>query len=187
MIINGVDYLLCEKRGCEFFTGDPIRKKSDMENYRVYIDIECDNGTRVFGDLLRANVYDYTKKRPRLIYDCGLAADLQSDMYRYHPQADQKEYEYTKRDVLRFVNKFSGNNFQEIKWVQHFDAVINKGANFTPANLIREFATKNHLKTNCDNGETVVEMYTGNYKYLCYKISSLGETKDRVTVTMEQA
>lgn len=187
MIINGIDYLLCVKRGCEFFKGDPIRSKSDMENYRVFIDVECTDGVRVFGDLMRRNVYDYSGKHPKFVYDCGLAADLQSDMYRYHPSADANQYEYTKRDVLRFVNDFSGNNFSEIKWVECFDAVIDKGANFTPAHLIKEFAEKHHLKTNCDYGETIVEMYTGNYKYLCYKISSLNETKDRVTVTMERA
>ena len=187
MIINGKDYLLCEKRGCEFFKGDTIRERSDMENYRVFIDVECADGVRVFGDLLRCNVYDYTKKNPRLIYDCGLAADLQSDMYRYHPSADPKEYEYTKKDVLRFVNAFSGNHFEEIKWIQTFDATIEKGANFTPASLVIDFAKKHSLETTCAYGETVVNMYTGSYKYLCYKVTPINEKLDRVTITMEQA
>lgn len=187
MIINGKNYLLCEKRGCEFFKGDTIRERSDMENYRVFIDIDCADGTRVFGDLLRRSVYNHTKKNPRLVYDCGLASDLQSDIYRYHPSANADEYEYTKRDVLAFVNKFSGNDFEEIKFVQCFEVRNEKGANFTPAKLIHEWANKNHLKTSCAHGETVVDMYTGRYKYLGYKIRPAEEGFERVTIIMEAA
>lgn len=187
MKINGKNYLLCEKRGCEFFKGDTISKRSDMENYRVFIDIACADGTRVFGDLLRANVYDYTRKTPKLVYDCGLGVDLQSDMYRYHPSCDAREYDYTKAGVLSFVNKFSGNSFEDIKWVQSFEVIRPEGSNFTPASLIREWASKNHLETNCAHGETIVEMYTGAYKYLCYAIEPAGEGKEKIKITMEAA
>lgn len=187
MIINGKDYLLCEKRGCNFFECDSICQRSDMENYRVFIDITCADGARVFGDLLRVNVYDYTRKTPKLVYDCGLGVDLQSDMYRYHPSCDARDYDYTKAGVLAFVNKFSGNSFEDIKWVESFEVVRPKGSNFTPAALIREWANKNRLKTTCAYGETVVKMYTGAYKYLCYRIEPAGEGEEKIKVIMEAA
>lgn len=170
MKINGKNYLLCEKRGCNFFKGDPITKRSDMENYRVYIEVECSDRTIILGDLMRANIYDYSKKTPRLVYDCVLGINLQRDMYGFRPHVDAREYEYTKADVLKYVNKVTGNSFEEIKWVHWFEARVPKGANFTPAKLIQEWADKNHLTTFQLYGETVVELYTGQYKYLCYKV-----------------
>lgn len=35
MIINGKNYLLLEKRGCNFNGGVPVTTKSDVGNYRV--------------------------------------------------------------------------------------------------------------------------------------------------------
>lgn len=187
MTINGINYLLLEKRGCEFFKGDPIRERSDMENYRVFMDIRHADGYRICGDLLRGNLYDFTKKNPPLINDCILSVDLQSGHLKYTPSIDPRDYLYTKSDVLRFVNKMSGNSFDDIKWVQRFDVCIDKGANFTPSSLIHKWANKNRLKTYCSYGDTIVEMYTGKYKYLCYEIKSIDEKTDRVTLTMEEA
>lgn len=187
MIINGKNYLLCEKRGCEFLAGDPIRDRSDMENYRVFIRVRTPDNVEVFGDLLRTNVYDYTKKTPRLLYDCGLGADLQSGMFRFMPHADPREYKYTQADVMRFVGTISGEKYDGIKWVHRFEVTRPKGSNFTGRQLVRDYATKHHLETKDCVSSLCVRIYTGLYKFLCYEITPIDEQHERIAVTLEAA
>ncbi len=187
MTINGKNYLFCEKRGCEFFKGDTIRERSDMENYRVFIDVRHADGFRVCGDLMRTNVYDYSKKTPRLVYDCGLSADLQSGMYGYRPTADPRKFEYTQADVMKFVGTITGEKYDGIKWVQRFETTIPHGANFTPATLITDWAKRNNLNFYDSYFDTVVEMYTGAYKFLCYNVEQIDDGRDRVIITLEAA
>ena len=158
---KATSYLLCEKRGCEFFTGDPITHKSDMENYRVYVEFSTPEGVWVFGDLLRTNSYDYSGKRPRLVYDCALGCDLQSDMFRFHPRCEPCEYDYTQAGVLGFVNSIAAEHYDAFKWVQYFEVCKDKSANFTPAGLMLEFAKKHSLRTAYFGDALCVQMYPG--------------------------
>lgn len=187
MYINGTNYLLLERRGCEFFRGDTISQRSDVGNYRVYVEFTDKEGRKVCGDMMRANIYDHSKKSCPLIYDAGLAADFQVSHYVYSPSTDARRYDYTKNDILRFINGIANEQFEEIKWVQRFEAKVNKGANFTPSTLIYEFAKQNHLETTNVYGEMIVKMYTGNYKYLCYDIDESSGSYDKITVTLEMA
>ena len=186
MNINGINYLLLERRGCEFFKGDTINQRSDVGNYRVYAEFTDKDGKKVFGDMMRANIYDNSKKSRPLVYDAGLSVDFQISRYVYSPEADPRGYDYTKADILRFVNKIANEHFDEIKWVHRFDVDMEKGANFTPATLIHNYAKDNHLETSNVYGEVRIKMYTGEYKYLCYDIDTSSEKCDNVTVVMER-
>lgn len=186
MNINGTNYLLLERRGCEFFKCDTINQRSDVGNYRVYAEFTDKEGRKVFGDMMRANVYDHTKKGNPLVYDAGLFADFQVSHYVYSPSADPRSYNYTQADILRFVNKIADEHFDEIKWVHRFEVKLDKGANFTPATLIHNYAKANCLETNNVYGEVRIKMYTGEYKYLCYHIDTSPDNYDKVTVVMER-
>lgn len=187
-----INYLCMIRRGCMFTAADS--GKSDIGNYRVFTRFIDKDGVEVCGDFSRGNVYDFSRKTPKLVNEWALATDLQHEDFRgcwqYRPAVDNRGYSYTKSDILAFVNKIANNNFDEIKWIEQIEVIIDKGANFTPAGLIRDWAKRNRINyENTRYGDTVLKLYTGNYKYMSYQIEDIphDHSKEKVIITLEEA
>jgi hypothetical protein len=189
---TNTNYLHLNRRGCMFYGED--KNKSDVGNYRVFVRFIDKAGTEVCGDLSKGNVYDYSFKTPRLVNDVAMNTDLQWEDFRgcwqYRAAVDPRGYSYTISGILAFINAIAADHYDDIKWVQEIETVIDKGANFTPASLIKDWANKNCVKfENSRYGETVVKLYTGDYKYMSYRIEQLkhDHTKEKVIITLEEA
>lgn len=120
MKINGINYLLLQRHGCNYFKNDEICTRSDVGNYRVFVSFTDKNGVKVCGDLMRGYTYDTTSKKPRVTSDIALCTDLQYEDERgawvYRPAVDPRAYTYNLSDILAFVNAISVEHYDAIKW-----------------------------------------------------------------------
>lgn len=188
---TNINYLHSVRRGCMFLGED--KGKSDVGNYRIFVEFTDKNGVEVCGDLSKGNRYDYSKKSCPIVTDVALHTDLQYEDFRgcwqYKPAVDPRAYTYNIADILSFINAIANEHYDAIKWIEKIEVVVDKGSNWTPAGLIREWAKRNRVTAeNSRYGELVVKLYTGNYKYMSYKIEPLqyDHTKERVTITLEE-
>lgn len=189
MKINGTNYLLLERRGCDYLPGDEIATRSDVGNYRVFVRFTDKNGVEVCGDFGRGNVYDTTKEKLKVVNDIALYSDLQYEdergAWRYTPAVDTKAYTYNLSDILSFVNAIAAERYDAIKWVEHIEVMQEEGANFTPAGKIKEYAEQNRMEISERYGNTILHTSTGDYKYLSYRIEPKQNGKEKVTITLE--
>ena len=207
MYINGKNYLLLEKRGCNFFAEDQNRG-SDVGNYRVctpYKSIPGKNGRTYFLEFTlwrNRTKLRYTHKRtgkplknpvPEIINPIGLHLDtsFQEGDYSYRDikleaQISAENPSFTVSDILRVTNDISTEHYDGIKWVESFQTTVPHGENFTPSMLIRRWAERNNLHTESRYGTLIVTLYTGTYKYLAYHIQP-GPVQDLVTILLEEA
>lgn len=190
MLINGVNYLLLKRRGCNYRDCETVAK-SDVGNYRVYVRFTDKNGIDVCGDLSKGYVYDTSKRKPRIVNDVALNTDLQFEnergCWQYHPATNPKEYTYNLADILKFINSIAKEHYDAIKWYEELEVIQPRGKNFTPASLIHEWAKRNHVETYSNYGTIKVKLYTGTYKYMAYSIAHISDTMEKVTVILEEA
>ena len=208
MIINGKNYLLLEKRGCNFNGGVPANTESDVGNYRV-----CTMGESIPGKdgrkyFLEFSLWQnrsqprYTNKRTgaplkhpvqEIINPVGLHIDTQytdesGQSWRnlnLERRIHKRNPSYTTAEILAIANEISAEHYDGIKWDFSFRDTVDHGANFTPASLISAYAKKNRLETYSRFGTLYLELYTGTYKYLAYDVRSFG-SRDNVTVVLEE-
>lgn len=208
MIINGKNYLLLEKRGCNFNGGVPVTTKSDVGNYRV-----CTMGETIPGKdgrnyFLEFSLWQnrsqlrYANKRngaplkhpvQEIINPVGLHIDTQytdegGQSWRnlcLEQRIHKRNPSYTTAEILAIVNEISAEHYDGIKWVHSFSEAIKSNANFTPATLIATWAKKHHLETESCFGELRIKLYTGIYKYMAYNIHNFTDHDD-VTIILEE-
>lgn len=208
MIINGKNYLLLEKRGCNFNGGVPANTESGVGNYRV-----CTMGESIPGKdgrkyFLEFSIWQnrsqprYTNKRTgaplkhpvqEIINPIGLHIDTQytddgGQSWRnlnLEQRIHKRNPSYTVAEILAIVNAISAEHFDGIKWICSFCDTVDHGANFTPAALISAYAKKNRLEVKSRFGTLYLKLYTGTYKYLAYDVRSFG-SRDNVTVILEE-
>ena len=120
--------LQLERRGCDFFKGDPINEHSDVGNYRVFVKFIDKNGIEVCGDFSRCPVYRYHHKitgKPlkhrKFEHDYGIYAGLQytdeNNMcwgYKF-PEGILSGLYYTKQNILNVVNQLSNIHYDSVE------------------------------------------------------------------------
>ena len=208
MIINGKNYLLLEKRGCNFNGGVPVTTKSDVGNYRV-----CTMGETIPGKdgrnyFLEFSLWQnrsqprYTNKRTgaplkhpaqEIINPIGLHigtqyTDASGQSWRnldLEQRIHKRNPSYTTAEILSIANEISAEHYDGIKWVCSFRETVERGANFTPAALISTYAKRNRMEIDSRFGTLYLRIYTGIYKYLAYDVRSFG-SRDNVTVILEE-
>ena len=206
MYINGKNYLLLEKRGCNFFVGDQSCG-SDVGNYRVctpYERIPGKNGRTYFLEFSlwrnQAKIR-YSNKRTgkplknpvrEIINPIGLHLDTEFEegdlSYRdlkLEERISAENPSFTLSDILRVTNDISTEHYDGIKWVESFQTTVPHGENFTPSMLIRRWAERNNLHVENRYNGLVVTLYTGTYKFLSYRTQT-GLTRDHVTILLEE-
>ena len=120
--------LYLEKRGCDFFKGDPINEQSDVGNYRVFMSFTDKNGVEVCGDICRGDVYRYKHKitgKPlkhrKFEHSCGLYEHFQYTeqetglTFGYKlPEGILDGLRYTLKDILWLVNQLSKDEYTSV-------------------------------------------------------------------------
>lgn len=208
MVINGKNYLLLEKRGCNFNGGVPATTKSNVGNYRV-----CTMGETIPGKdgqnyFLEFSLWQnrsqprYTNKRTgaplknpvlEIINECGLHigtqyTDASGQSWRnlaLEQRIHKRNPSYTTSEILSIANEISAEHYDGIKWVCSFCETVEHGANFTPAALISTYAKRTRIEIDSRFGTLCLRLYTGTYKYLAYDVRSFC-SRDNVTVILEE-
>ena len=188
MKINGKNYLLAEKRGCNFLDYDK-NLGSDVGNYRVFIRFINDKGEEVSGDV---TLNRKTGELSTQMYRYDAAANCYGFSYHWTNKRNTDSfhgYPYTLDGILRYVNDRSAEPYDEIKWVESFRFEQDPGDNFTPSSKIAEWARKEHLETWNDMDGIKVKTYTGVYKYMMYRTRTFTTdwgTFERVRIYLEK-
>lgn len=208
MKINGVNYLLLEKRGCNFFEDDSVARASNVGNYRVCTigeDICAKDGNTYFLEFSlwknRTCQRYFNKRTGRplkhpvdvIINPIGLHMDSQFTdtdglSYRNLPleqNVNSRNKSYTTSDILAVVNEISVEQYQEIKFVWSFEVLRPHAQNWTPADLIYKWVKDNRLEMVNRFDNIIVRMYTGEFKYLCYKIIRTEDGIDTIHIILE--
>lgn len=193
MMINGKNYLLLERRGCEFWPGEPENKESDIGNYRVCTPWEMIPGKDGNTYFLEFGMWKRQEgKKAATTYQLHLDTQYTgSDGYSLRNLNMEKPYNgnpkpYTTASILEIVNAISADHYDAIKWVYTFEARRPHGANWTPASLIYEWAKANRLQIADNYGTKEVTLYSGTYKYLCYSIRPASADTDTIRVILEK-
>jgi len=192
MLINGKNYLLLERRGCEYTAADMGR--DDVNNYRVGsydYSIKGKDGRRYIlefgawdprklrttnkrtGAPLKNPVYEVVKNNA--LYLSTQYEETEKDGFRscwrnapMERTINGRHLDYSKAGILEAVNEISADHYDDIMWIQAIELTRPARQNWTPASLINEWAKKNRRETFNRHGETMLKLYTGTYKYLCY-------------------
>lgn len=170
MLINGKNYLLLERRGCEFTKNDKINNISDVGNHRLDTldyDIQGEDGKKYFIEF----VHGCNKNAGKLYISACYCTEVGCfSNLKLEKRINDKEYSYTEKNILKAVNSISAEKYDGIKYVVFFE--FDGSDNFTPHGVIYQ-----HLKDyrNCKSrtdeyGEQYIEEHTGEYKYLCYRL-----------------
>lgn len=206
MRINGKNYLLLEKRGCNLCEEDRDIG-IDVGNYRVctsYGLIPGKNGREYFLEFTlwrNRTKLRYTHKRtgkplknpvPEIINPIGLCLNTEFSegelAYRdlkLEERISAENPNFTISDILCVTNDISTEHYDGIKWVESFQTTVPHGENFTPSMLIRRWAERNNLHVENRYDGLVVTLYTGTYKFLSYRTQT-GLTQDHVTILLEE-
>lgn len=190
MTINGKNYLFLQKRGCNFWENAPEREYSDVGNYRVFVSFVDRDGVEVCGDFAGYDILDYTKKNRPVKKRNALHADLQYKnelgTWCYNAAVDTAEYSYTLADILSFVNAISVEQYDAIKFVYQLEFVQSAGADFTPAEKIREYARKYRMETVNRYDRTILKLFTGDFEYCCMDIKPMTNGLEKVIITTSE-
>lgn len=213
MIINNKNYLLLERRGCEYFKDDAGR--DDIGNYRVgsYENrISAKDGNDY---ILEFCGYDYnivrrTNKRTgaplkkpiiETVMKNALHVDTEFEtiipgekfLSSWRNSALEKEYRdtgahpYCRASILDFVNSISVDKYDDIMFVETIETTRPAALNWRPADLVIDYAKRNNKEYRRDKyGNTYIKLYTGEYKYLCYSIEPGNKDNAKITITLER-
>lgn len=197
MIINGKNYLLLERRGCEYLKNET---PDTINNYRVCTAerIPGNDGIMYFMEFTKWDRWHYrtTNKRTGAPLKKAVMEIIQPHALRIDTEYENKDgswrnsrleqvlnnrgYDYSESDILAAVNSISAVRYDAIKYVETFTAT--EHGNFTPASVIYKWA-KSHRLEQIGNK---VKMYTGIYKYMAYNIDNSKEYNN-LTIYLEKA
>lgn len=208
MQINGKNILLLEKRGCNFAEGEPMRKISDIGNYRVCTPWAC-----IPGKDGRSYYAEFTAVRNRkqmrrtnkrtgaplahpvfdIINPAGMhvaTSYTDSDGTTWGNSVQDAAIwaanrSYTVDNLLSVVNEISSAHYVGVKWVQALQVSIEPGEDFAPAGLILRYARWYGLETRNTPDGVQILLPVGWYKYLCYNITPGGD-RDSVAAVLEE-
>lgn len=212
MVINGKNYLLLERRGCEYCGND--KGKDDINNYRVgsydYSITGKDGRNYIieFGSRDAVN-WRTTNKRTgkplkkavcEMVLNNALRIDTQYDEDKdgsgfisswRNLKMEQEFYKalpvpYCQQSILNFVNSISAEHYDAIKWVYTFETTRPAAANWTPAGLIHELASRYHLEERQPYGTLEIKAGRDWWKFLCYQIEAGNKALAKVTVYLEK-
>lgn len=208
MIINGKNYLLLERRGCEFFEGsERAREESDVGNYLVCTPgemIPAKNGRVYFLGFGVNDRYYWRSMNKRtghplkhpikeLVMTTAMTLDTQFSDDRLSwcdLKMEEAFYQYPRKftceNILDYVNSISTEHYDAIKWVATFEFTTPAGENFTPASKIVEHCKAHRLKWENHYDGKVVCLHSGNYKFLCYEAIRQDENKSAYRLYMER-
>lgn len=200
MTINGINYLLVEDMGCPFRSDDEINQVSDVGNYRVRVCFIDKKGVEVLGDLGRSYLRENGKITNRNALSQSLSwTDEKGFCWAYKYNGGKKGaynhkndiahgFSYTTSDILKFVNKYSNEQYQAVKYVASFETIQPNTRNWTAWDLVLEFANKNHFKMESTHlGEHFIYTGLGKYKYCCIKKIKSTDQSDIYKVYLERA
>lgn len=213
MMYNGKNYLMFERRGCEFWKDDKANEESDIGNYRITTPgeiVPCKNGRNYCFEFGCYDRYNWRKTNKRngkplqkavkeLVMTTATHIDTQFTDYSetkyglsYSDCAMEREFyevpmKYTKANILAYINSVSAEHYDEIMFVDTFQFEEPKTANFVPASKIIEWA-KAHKVDYCNALDgIVVYLATGKYKYSHYKIEQAHKPENEiVTIYLER-
>lgn len=213
MEINGINYLLLERRGCEYFHGDQGR--DDIGNYRVGSydhSIEGKDGRNYIIEFGSWDAWTIRKTNKRtgaplkhhkteIVKYNALLIDTEfekpedggrwfSSWHNSALEAEQnaKRRDYSKAGILETVNEISKDHFDDIKWITTFDTYKPANKNWTPAQLICEWSKKNHLESvNTMDGLKVKNNFGLWWRFLYYQIEPGNKDNAKITVYLERA
>ena len=81
-------------------------------------------------------------------------------------------FDYSQKDILQAVNYISSEHYDAIKFVEKLP-IMDAHANFTPARIMHDYAKTARRECYTDAyGTTLLNLYTGTYKYMAYSINS---------------
>ena len=207
MIINGINYLLLERRGCEFFKGDNINNYSDVGNYRLTTPGEIVRGKDNKFYCLEFTQYERHKYRKislrggkplkhpikELVNLNALHTATEYSNERgswaniaLENELTSKNYSFTKQDILNAANDISAVKFDGIKYVENITVSVPKNKDFTPAELMLRYAEQHHLQTSYYYDSLILHCYTGAYKYLCFFERKSKDEFNNITLTLER-
>jgi hypothetical protein len=187
--------LYLEKRGCDFWNDEPARSISDVGNYRVCTHGEVVPGKdgnvyhlefRFWRDRKKARYTHKTTGRPlkHIKYDiinpCGVAIDTQHTNDRgswrnckLEADISEKNYSYTKADILTIVNEISTATYTEIIFAPHraMQAVpaIKKIAGYRENNILDNLTEITVVQA--DRHYTVYRFHGNDGDYFDYEIN----------------
>lgn len=196
MIINGKNYLLLERRGCEYFKNET---PDTIKNYRVCTAerVPGKDGKEYFIEFTKWDKWRYrtTNKRTgaplkkavtEIIQRHALHIDTEYENEngswrnsRLEQALNNRGYDYSESDILAAVNSISAVKYDGIKYVETFTAT--EHGNFTPASVIYKWAKAHRLEQIGNK----VKMYTGIYKYMAYNIDN-SKTENNLTIYLEK-
>ena len=122
--------LYLEKRGCDFSSSDTEALKSDLGNYRLFLEFIDKDGKRICGDVTRGDIRG-TKPdgKAYTISKNGLYTDFQyeshSGCFCYHAEIGCAG-SFTQKTVLELVNSLSAVVFDEIEIVDRLPAAAHE-------------------------------------------------------------
>ena len=206
MTINGINYLLLERRGCEF---EPSEAKSDIGNYRITTPCECIPGKDgktyflEFGINDRYNYRTTTKngnrklKKPVKELIMTNAATLNTmytdkDGLSWRNSALEKDFysqpmKYTENNILNYVNSISSEKYEAVKYIETFETEFSEERNPTPRQLMHEYAKQHKIEYyNNEYFEEIYKLYTGNYKYLMWELKPTTSGRIKVVIYLER-
>lgn len=114
--------VLLEKKGIDFYQ----EEQSDVGNYRVRLEFTDKKGNDVVADFggYDRYIFDGKKKvgvkRNTLAFDGTRYEDKKNSGYAYNPETvdvNVYDYEYTKKDLIRFINDVTGESYTNIEFV----------------------------------------------------------------------
>lgn len=207
MIINGKNYLLLERRGCEFFKNDDINNYSDVGNYRLTTPGEIVRGkdNKFYClEFTQYERYNYRKlslrggkplKHPvkELVNINALHTATEYSNERgswanlaLEGELHSKNYSFAEKDILNAANDVSAVQFDAIKYVENITVRVPQNKNFTPANLMLRYAEQHHLQTSYYYDALILHCYSGAYRYLCFFERESNDGYNNITLTLER-
>ena len=185
--------LYLEKRGRNIDSKlNPTKAKlCDVGNYRVYTGDKTITGKN--GKEYSIEFTGYNRRRNKVDTENALFLDVfvhsNDGTYRDEEaywKIDKMNIRYTKSGILSAVNLISKDQYDEIKWYTSIEIEQETGENFTPYDKILEYAKQNRLEYSDTVDGIVLHLYTGDYKYLYYRIEQMPKQKERLIIVLKE-
>ena len=155
--------LYLEKRGCDFTAEDAARTKSDLGNYRLYLEFIDHEGRRIMGDVSRCDIREACKggRGYRVVSEDGLSQHLCREDHKgcwgYRIDADFTPM-YTRADVLRLVNAASAVLYDGVEIVDELPAAAHDYPDVVLA-LEREYLARDHAALYQETADLIRENF----------------------------
>ncbi|NCB44778.1 MAG: hypothetical protein EOM59_19480 [Clostridia bacterium] len=128
--------LYFEKAGCDFWNDEPIKTISDIGNYRVRTAFMANDGRKIYAEFSRGYRYETESKtgkaykQPKRIHHAALNVNFAfeptlmesggklwrtENNIKYPFVEVMNNYEYTKKDILKFLKTYCRADFDEIE------------------------------------------------------------------------